>query len=491
MSTKMLASLTHSRPLACAAASACLYPTRLVPHPPDLIKWVRREGGFVHHSVKIAYLKDAKPNGLGLGLGLVASEDIPKGSDLISLPHHIPLRFDGESSTLIELAQHVPVFMEYDTLDKFSLVALVRYEEELWAMKLGLKLLQERAKSGSFWWPYISNLPETFTVPIFFPGEDIKNLQYAPLLHQVNKRCRFLLEFDKLMKRELENVKLDDHPFGGQDIDASALGWAMSAVSSRAFRLYGSKHADGTPVDVPMLLPLIDMCNHSFMSNAEIVQEKEANSEDMIVKVIAATQIKQNDPLELNYGCLNNDLFLLDYGFVVPTNPYDCIELKYDPALLDAASMAAGVSAPNFSEPSPWQQRVLYQLNLDGENSNLKVRVGGSEVVEGRLLAALRVLLSSDKEAVEKQDLDTLKSIKSEAPLGVSTEAAAFRTIIALCMIALGHFPTKLMEDESVLEKKVPNTTQLAVKYRIQKKSVIIEAMQDITRRLKPLLSTK
>jgi hypothetical protein len=57
--------------------------------------------------------------------------------------------------------------------------------DELWAMKLGLKLLHERAKLGSFWWPYISNLPQTYTLPIFFPGEDIKNLQYAPILHQV------------------------------------------------------------------------------------------------------------------------------------------------------------------------------------------------------------------------------------------------------------------------------------------------------------------
>jgi len=55
-------------------------------------------------------------------------------------------------------------------------------------MKLGLRLLQERAKPDSFWWPYIANLPETFTVPIFFPGDDIKNLQYAPLLHQVVKK---------------------------------------------------------------------------------------------------------------------------------------------------------------------------------------------------------------------------------------------------------------------------------------------------------------
>lgn len=61
-------------------------------------------------------------------------------------------------------------------------------------MKLGLRLLQERAKSDSFWWPYIANLPETFTVPIFFPGEDIKNLQYAPLLHQVVKYIWLYLE---------------------------------------------------------------------------------------------------------------------------------------------------------------------------------------------------------------------------------------------------------------------------------------------------------
>ncbi|KAK6122274.1 hypothetical protein DH2020_043988 [Rehmannia glutinosa] len=345
MSSKMITSLTHSRSLAyAAAASASFYPSRLVPQPPDLIKWVRREGGFVHHSIKIAYLEEEKPN--GLGLGLVASDDIPKGSDLISLPQHIPLKFeakDGESSTLIALARQVPeVNWTFGAFDRGTL-----------GYEIGLKAFARESKKGSFWWPYISNLPETYSVPIFFPGEDIKNLQYAPLLHQVNKRCRFLLEFEKLMKNELDNVKLDDHPFGGQYIDASSLGWAMSAVSSRAFRLYGTKRPDGTHVDAPMLLPLIDMCNHSFTPNAEIVQEKEANNDNMLVKV----------------------------------------------------------------------------------------RIGGSELVEDRLLAALRVLLSNDKEAVEKHDLDTLKSITSVAPLGTSTEVAVFRTVIALCVIALGHFP--------------------------------------------------
>lgn len=89
---------------------------------------------------------------------------------------------------------------------------------------------------------------------------------------------------------------------------------------------------------------------------------------------MAEKVIREDDPLLLCYGCLNNDLFLLDYGFVMQSNPYDCIELRYDGALLEAASTAAGVSSPNFSTPAPWQELILSQLNLAGEAPDLKVR---------------------------------------------------------------------------------------------------------------------
>lgn len=75
----------------------------------------------------------------------------------------------------------------------------------------------------------------------------------------------------------------------------------------------------------------------------------------------------------LNYGGLSNDLFLLDYGFVIPDNPFDHIELKYDGTLLDAASMAAGVSSASFSSPAKWQQEILSQLNLTGDSAVPKV----------------------------------------------------------------------------------------------------------------------
>lgn len=104
-------------------------------------------------------------------------------------------------------------------------------------------------------------------------------------------------------------------------------------------------------------------------------------------------------------------------------------------------------------------------------------------------MAALRALLASDEHLVRKHDLDTLKSLSIEAPLGIATEIAAFRTIVALCVIALGHFPTKIMDDESLLKQDVSGFTELAIKFRIEKKSLIIDVMRDLTRRVKLLAS--
>lgn len=110
--------------------------------------------------------------------------------------------------------------------------------------------------------------------------------------------------------------------------------------------------------------------------------------------------------------------------------------------------------------------------------------------MDGRFLAALRVLLASDMDTVHKHDLNTLASLSAEAPLGIANEVAAFRTIIALCVIALGHFPTKIMEDESLLKEGVSGSTELAIQFRMQKKYMIIDVMRDLTRRVK-LFSSK
>jgi len=241
------------------------YSPRLSPNAPDLVQWIRDEGGFVHEGLKLE-------NESFTGLGLVSSTPISAGTEIISLPRHIPLSlplvgapFDQTDSLLSYISAYLP--------------------EELWALRLSLKLLRERVKVGSFWWPYISNLPETFNLPIFFSKEEVQSLQYIPLIHKVNKRCKHLLFYEQHVNTEVKGVEPEKHPFGGQHVDAAALGWAVSAASTRAFHLQVDVRSNGKRVSFPMLLPLIDMCNHNFHPNARIVQETDYGCDKAFVKV--------------------------------------------------------------------------------------------------------------------------------------------------------------------------------------------------------------
>lgn len=97
----------------------------------------------------------------------------------------------------------------------------------------------------------------------------------------------------------------------------------MAVVTSRAFRVAG-------PMQPAAMLPLIDMCNHSFQPNCTL---KALPNGDL--QLVALQQIAANQPLMLSYGSLSNDFLLMDYGFVVPNNPFDRIQLNFSLQLLE------------------------------------------------------------------------------------------------------------------------------------------------------------
>jgi hypothetical protein len=92
------------RSLSCSAAAA----PRLAPQPPDLIRWVQREGGFVHPALRVT---DHPEHGLGVSAA-AADGDIPPGDVLITLPGRLPLRLrrptGAADDLLVQLAQQVP-----------------------------------------------------------------------------------------------------------------------------------------------------------------------------------------------------------------------------------------------------------------------------------------------------------------------------------------------------------------------------------------------
>lgn len=181
----------------------------------------------------------------GSGWGLVAARAAAPGDVLVSLPEACQLSYN-------EAALPAPLR---------SLVAQV--PAELWTMRLGLVLLNERAKGeASRFSPYVDLLPSVFRgVPTFFGGDVLAAIQYPPVTEQVKRRCRWLLSF---ASGPIANAAAEEAPpFAGATVDANALGWAMSAVSSRVFKVRG-------PDQPASMLPLIDIANHSFEPNVKV-----------------------------------------------------------------------------------------------------------------------------------------------------------------------------------------------------------------------------
>ena len=89
----------------------------------------------------------------------------------------------------------------------------------------------------------------------------------------------------------------------------------MGVASSRAFKIGAAKQ--------PTMLPLIDLCNHSFTPNCRL-----ETSADGTVRLIASSDIPAKDAIFINYGPLSNTSLLQDYGFIVDSNPQDAVDMQ-------------------------------------------------------------------------------------------------------------------------------------------------------------------
>ena len=361
---------------------------------------------------------------------------------------------------------------------------------------------------------------------MFFPPDAISALQYPPVTEQVKRRCRWLLGFANDVLTPLRGTPAD--PFQETNIDANALGWALAAVTSRAFRVRGPDHPAA-------MLPLIDMCNHSFEPNAKI----QGNSSGAL-SMVTTREITAGEAILISYGNLPNDFLLLDYGFIIPDNPYDTVQLRFDRNLVEASKAVANVGStiPGVESaggtavpPLPaWQVKALESLRLVGSDANTEVSmiqltsssstspsatpVVNPEVavafgaesfssnsdfnigcpVDARLLGGVRVLCAANAGEIEgRSGIEGLGNWN--ALLSLRNELATLRTLSGMALICLSQFSGTEEEDVQILKQGVdPKTNgllssdmQLAVRFRLEKKRLLSAALQALARRIKEL----
>eukprot|EP00210_Caulerpa_lentillifera_P002162 g2076.t1 len=407
----------------------------------SVIDWIRDKGGFVDSSVQIEQSPKA-------GWYLKSQSSIVKGSLLVSLPKSCQIfNDDSDPVELQEMIRRIP--------------------EEFWTAKLSLKLLLERIKGErSSYSPYLRTLPVGLPgAPIFFSPVAVKALEYPPLIQQINKRCKWLVGVSELDRKRLFALGGGG---SGSVPDMNLLGWALAIVSSRAFRLEET---------CASMLPLIDICNHSFEANCKV---QLLNKHQGDVKLIATNDIKDGEPLMLNYGNLGNDELLLDYGFFVKDNPFDYIELNFTPEMIYAAQdygkLSSTESMNENQQLMQWKQQMLEQLGLFGKDANPSVKIRRTgDVLDGRLIAGARILLS--KEIIK--DVPMVEWYSLEGPFDRELNLLTLRTIGKLLFLTLGQFSDSVKGDVTRLKQKSyqdPNE-QMAIEFRIEKKHLLVSAI--------------
>ena len=159
-------------------------------------------------------------------------------------------------------------------------------------------------------------------------GEALQATGCEPLQAEVARRGRFMARFHR--DTLTPALAAPDSPFNGVSIDLNGLGWALGACTSRAFATRG-------PRKPRALLPLIDMCNHSFGANCDIQMRKDGG-----VELVATRMLPAGQQLLLNYGAMDSHTYLLDYGFVDHENPHDHVLIHVTP---DTALVRSGLRA--------------------------------------------------------------------------------------------------------------------------------------------------
>lgn len=115
--------------------------------------------------------------------------------------------------------------------------------------------------------------------------------------------------------------------------------WALSVVYSRAL----THEVPGTHSTLSMLVPRLDLANHSFDANADWTLDFSGG----ILKLTATQDLAQNEPVSIDYGpSLDNAHLMRVFGFAIPGNPNDRL------AFLEQQSKAAinNLHPPSMSQ---------------------------------------------------------------------------------------------------------------------------------------------
>lgn len=295
----------------------------------NLLQWLLNEHTKSVISDKIN-VQESKES----GRGLYAKEDINAHTPIIKIDHSYLLNFTtivahisswNPSSSLPDTYKHIklpPKGKEDEVTDLYKKLTLNDLTRLSSFQIMAMFLVLEKSRGSDSWWePFINMLPlmdDFLRSPFIWKvqGKDdlFKQLPRSTRNHATRMATKFSNDYETVLKL----LKDQNAPESMLPYDDFLLYWMC--INSRC--LYMEMPQKKTTDDNFTMAPYVDFINHSSTDQCVLKIDRSG------FNVITSNLYKQGEELFLSYGPHSNEFLLCEYGFYLPRNEWNDLDIS-------------------------------------------------------------------------------------------------------------------------------------------------------------------
>lgn len=292
-----------------------------------LLAWIQEGSAKSHVSAKIT-VKNSPTS----GRGLYATDLIRPKEEIVNIPHSLLLNFTTVVAHISKFAGFqllepyyskisVPNTSSDEVTEIYKKLTLEGLLKLLSFQLIGLYLVFEKRRGkNSFWKPFLDMLP------------DLEELSLAPAVWTITTEpsheelTKFMPRSTKKHTARVVDRFNDDFAavtdFVGSDVQIDKIDflWAWMCINSRCLYMEMPQKTDTS--DFFTLAPYVDFLNHLGNDECGI------KIDSLGFRVVTSSSYTAGNELFFSYGPHSNEFLLCEYGFTLPENRWNYIDIS-------------------------------------------------------------------------------------------------------------------------------------------------------------------
>lgn len=332
-----------------------------------------QEAGHIEVSPDVAFRAED-----GSGVGIYALRDVLEGTPLVKVPFQSTLSVER----IVAYEPLKAIFEEN--------AGLASYPDEVLAIGLMHAMLPQGADCP--WYDYVQTMPRCFNTPIYWEDEEVEQLRGTNVYH-------LTVMLKRTIAGDYQSIHgpLSEAYAALEGISMDLYSWALSVIYSRALDI--TRRGAHTR----LLAPLLDMANHRYSSDAVAEDTFSYDDATDAVWFCAGYPMSAGQECFAVYGNYCNAKLLHTYGFVVPHNPHQAVDIwtklqassaffEQKAALLAKHALSAAAHSYDFkgtirNHNGPVDMRLLNMIRIIQADSEEELQGVAEMIFRGSMIS--------------------------------------------------------------------------------------------------------